>query len=171
MPQAVLIGPPGSGKSSVGRALSRTTQLTFSDTDHLVEQRAGKKIAEIFVEDGEATFRELEASVVEQALTEESGILSLGGGSILNEKSQILLRECGALIVFLEVGIGQAAPRIGFNQDRPMLLINPRQTWLKLMEERLPIYQSLADVTISTDSKKPQEVAEQIAEILKVRLG
>jgi shikimate kinase len=171
MPQAVLIGPPGSGKSSVGRALSRTTQLTFSDTDHLIEQRAGKKIAEIFVEDSEATFRELEASVVEQALTEESGILSLGGGSILNEKSQILLRECGALIVFLEVGIGQAAPRIGFNQDRPMLLINPRQTWLKLMEERLPIYQSLADVTISTDSKKPQEVAEQIAEILKVRLG
>ncbi len=171
MPQAVLIGPPGSGKSSVGRALSRTTQLTFSDTDHLIEQRAGKKIAEIFVEDGEATFRELEASVVEQALTEESGVLSLGGGSILNEKSQILLRECGALIVFLEVGIGQAAPRIGFNQDRPMLLINPRQTWLKLMEERLPIYQSLADVTISTDSKKPQEVAEQIAEILKVRLG
>ena len=82
-----------------------------------------------------------------------------------------MLRECGALIVFLEVGIGQAAPRIGFNQDRPMLLINPRQTWLKLMEERLPIYQSLADVTISTDSKKPQEVAEQIAEILKVRLG
>ncbi len=171
MPQAVLIGPPGSGKSSVGRALSRTTQLTFSDTDHLIEQRAGKKIAEIFVEDGEATFRELEASVVEQALTEESGVLSLGGGSILNEKSQILLRECGALIVFLEVGIGQAAPRIGFNQDRPMLLINPRQTWLKLMEERLPIYQSLADVTISTNSKKPQEVAEQIAEILKVRLG
>ena len=171
MPQAVLIGPPGSGKSSVGRALSRTTHLTFSDTDHLIEQRAGKKIAEIFVEDGEAKFRELEANVVEQALAEESGILSLGGGSILNEKSQILLRECGALIVFLEVGIGQAAPRIGFNQDRPMLLINPRQTWLKLMEERLPIYQSLADVTISTNSKKPQEVAEQIAEILKVRLG
>ena len=171
MPQAVLIGPPGSGKSSVGRALSRTTQLTFSDTDHLIEQRAGKKIAEIFVEDGEAKFRELEANVVEQALAEESGILSLGGGSILNEKSQTLLRECGALIVFLEVGIGQAAPRIGFNQDRPMLLINPRQTWLKLMEERLPIYQSLADVTISTNSKKPQEVAEQIAEILKVRLG
>ena len=123
------------------------------------------------MEDGEAKFRELEANVVEQALAEESGILSLGGGSILNEKSQTLLRECGALIVFLEVGIGQAAPRIGFNQDRPMLLINPRQTWLKLMEERLPIYQSLADVTISTDSKKPQEVAEQIAEILKVRLG
>ena len=73
--------------------------------------------------------------------------------------------------MFLEVGIGQAAPRIGFNQDRPMLLINPRQTWLKLMEERLPIYQGLASVTFSTDSKKAQEVAEEIAEILEVAHG
>jgi len=171
MPKVVLIGPPGSGKSSVGRALARLTGLSHSDTDSLIEAKANKKIAEIFVEDGERLFRAIEADVVAQALKEESGVLSLGGGSVIDSTTQELLRDCGALIVFLEVGIGQAAPRIGFNQDRPMLLINPRQTWLKLMEERLPIYQSLANVTFSTDSKKPQEVAEEIAAMLEVSHG
>jgi shikimate kinase len=171
MPKVVLIGPPGSGKSSVGRALARLTGLSHSDTDSLIETKAKKKIAEIFVEDGEQLFRVLEADVVAQALKEEAGVLSLGGGSVIDSATQELLRSSDALIVFLEVGIGQAAPRIGFNQDRPMLLINPRQTWLKLMEERLPIYQSLAKVTFSTDSKKPQEVAEEIAAILEVSHG
>jgi len=171
MPKVVLIGPPGSGKSSVGRALARITGLSHSDTDSLIESKATKKISEIFVEDGEAVFRAIEADVVAEALVAEVGVLSLGGGSIMHPNTQALLRECGALIVFLEVGIGQAAPRIGFNQDRPMLLINPRQTWLKLMEERLPIYQSLANVTFSTDSKKAQEVAEEIAALLEVSHG
>jgi len=171
MPKVVLIGPPGSGKSSVGRALARITGLSHSDTDALIEAKANKKISEIFVEDGEAVFRAIEADVVAHALAEEAGVLSLGGGSVMHPATQEHLRECGALIVFLEVGIGQAAPRIGFNQDRPMLLINPRQTWLKLMEERLPIYQGLASVTFSTDSKKAQEVAEEIAEILEVAHG
>lgn len=171
MPKVVLIGPPGSGKSSVGRALARITGLSHSDTDALIEAKANKKISEIFVEDGEPVFRTIEADVVAQALAEEAGVLSLGGGSVMHPATQEHLRECGALIVFLEVGIGQAAPRIGFNQDRPMLLINPRQTWLKLMEERLPIYQGLASVTFSTDSKKAQEVAEEIAEILEVAHG
>jgi shikimate kinase len=171
MPNVVLIGPPGSGKSSVGRALARITGLSHSDTDSLIEAKVKKKISEIFVEDGEAVFRAIEADVVTGALVEEVGVLSLGGGSVMHPDTQALLRGCGALIVFLEVGIGQAAPRIGFNQDRPMLLINPRQTWLKLMEERLPIYQSLANVTFSTDSKKAQEVAEQIAALLEVSHG
>ena len=171
MPKVVLIGPPGSGKSSVGRALARITGLSHSDTDSLIEAKTTKKISEIFVEDGEAVFRAIEADVVAEALVEEVGVLSLGGGSVMHPDTQALLRDCGSLIVFLEVGIGQAAPRIGFNQDRPMLLINPRQTWLKLMEERLPIYQSLANVTFSTDSKKAQEVAEQIAALLEVSHG
>ena len=171
MPKVVLIGPPGFGKSSVGRALARITGLSHSDTDSLIEAKVKKKISEIFVEDGEAVFRAIEADVVAEALVEEVGVLSLGGGSVMQPDTQALLRDCGALIVFLEVGIGQAAPRIGFNQDRPMLLINPRQTWLKLMEERLPIYQSLANVTFSTDSKKAQEVAEQIAALLEVSHG
>jgi shikimate kinase len=137
----------------------------------MIEEKVGKKISEIFVDDGETFFREVEADVLASALENEKGILSLGGGSVMNSDSRKLLRESGALIVFLEVGIGQAAPRIGFNQDRPMLLINPRQSWLKLMEERLPIYQELATMTISTDSQKAQEVASEIAEVLKVRHG
>ena len=87
MPKVILIGPPGSGKSSVGRALAKAINLTFSDTDSLIEAVAGKKISTIFVDDGEASFREMEVSVVEQALKHESGVLSLGGGSVMNEHS------------------------------------------------------------------------------------
>jgi len=171
MPKVILIGPPGSGKSSVGRALAKAINLTFSDTDSLIEAVAGKKISTIFVDDGEASFREMEVSVVDQALKHESGVLSLGGGSVMNEHSRNSIQSSSAMKVFLQVGIGQAAPRIGFNQDRPMLLINPRQTWMALLQERLPYYEALADLTISTDSKKPHDVAMEIVEALKESNG
>jgi len=168
MSKVVLIGPPGSGKSTVGRALSKLMEISFSDTDALIEAEAGKKISEIFVDDGEAHFRELEVTIVTKALVDEPGVLALGGGSVMSEPSRQAISQSGATVVYLEVGIAQAAPRIGFNTERPMLLVNPRQKWLSLMQERAPIYTELADLTFSTDSKKPQQLAEEILAALKV---
>ncbi len=169
MPLAVLMGPPGSGKSTVGRALSKLLGVSFSDTDALIEVRAGMKISAIFIENGEPFFRKIESEVVAQALIFEDGVVALGGGSILDAATRKLIHSSSALKIFLEVGIGQAAPRIGFNKDRPLLLVNPRQTWQKLLQDRLPIYKSLSDTTISTDSKKPSEVAKEISLLIAER--
>ena len=166
----VLIGPPGSGKSSVGKALSRKLSRPWIDTDTEVESRAGKKISEIFLEDGEATFRALERDVVDQVMGSEAGIVSLGGGSVLNEASQKRITTAKE-VVFLGVSISNAAPRVGFNKDRPLLAINPRQQWLQLMEKRRPIYESLATITVSTDNKKPDQVADEIIEAIEQRVG
>jgi len=166
----VLIGPPGSGKSSVGKALSRKLSRPWIDTDTEVESRAGKKISEIFLEDGEATFRSLERDVVDQVMGSEAAIVSLGGGSVLNESSQKRITTAKE-VVFLDVSISNAAPRVGFNKDRPLLAINPRQQWLQLMEKRRPIYESLATITVSTDNKKPDQVADEIIEAIEQRVG
>ncbi|MFZ9542918.1 MAG: shikimate kinase [Candidatus Nanopelagicaceae bacterium] len=166
----VLIGPPGSGKSSVGKALSRKLSRPWIDTDTEVESRAGKKISEIFLEDGEATFRALERDVVDQVMGSEAAIVSLGGGSVLNEASQKRITTAKE-VVFLDVSISNAAPRVGFNKDRPLLAINPRQQWLQLMEKRRPIYESLATITVSTDNKKPDQVADEIIEAIEQRVG
>jgi len=165
--KVILFGPPGAGKSSVGKSLARILGETFSDTDQIVEDRAGKKISEIFVDDGEAIFRSMEAEVVLDALRSGSGVLALGGGSVMNSEVAEKIRENSALKIFLDVGIAQAAPRIGFNQDRPMLLVNPRQTWITLMKDRRPVYEELADHTFSTDSKKAADVAQEIADLVK----
>jgi shikimate kinase len=167
MPRAILIGPPGSGKSTVGRALAKRLDVEWVDTDQRIEERAGKKIADIFVEDGEPLFRQMEEEVVSQSLSSVSGVLSLGGGAIMSEPTQQLLAPLKKAIILLEVSISQAAPRVGFNKERPLLAVNPRQAWQALMEKRTPIYKKLAGFTISTDSLKPQEVAEKIAEYLE----
>lgn len=167
MPRAILIGPPGAGKSTVGKALAKRLNVEFADTDHLIEERAGKKIAEIFVEDGEPRFRELEVQIVEESLSTVEGILALGGGAVMSARTQELLDAVRSKVILLEVSISQAAPRVGFNKERPLLAINPRQQWQALYEKRLPTYQRLAGFAISTDSKKPQEVAEEIAHYLE----
>jgi len=167
MPRAILIGPPGAGKSTVGKALAKRMNLSFADTDHLIEARAGKKITEIFVEDGEPKFRELEEEIVEASLSSVEGILALGGGAVMSARTQNLLDSSRSKVILLEVSISQAAPRVGFNKERPLLAINPRQQWQALYEKRLPIYKRLAGFSISTDSKKPHEVAEEIAQYLE----
>ena len=161
----IFIGPPGSGKSSVGRELAILMNLSHIDTDSLIEAKTGKKIADIFLEDGESTFREIERKVVLESLKEDNSVISLGGGSVLDlEVAERLRHEPN--VIYLEVSISNAAPRVGFNTDRPLLVANPRQQWLKLMETRKSIYEELGSKKVSTDNRKPKEIATEVLELI-----
>lgn len=166
----VLIGPPGAGKSSIGKALAKELNLNFIDSDSEIEKISHKKISEIFIEDGEPAFRLLEVDVVRKVLSDFEGVISLGGGAPINKEIQDFLVDANYPVVFIDVSIAQAATRIGFNKDRPLLLVNPRQQWISLMNERRPIYEKLASQTISSDNQKPHEVAKQISDKLKATL-
>ncbi|MEO3885836.1 shikimate kinase [Nonomuraea sp. B5E05] len=157
----VLIGPPGSGKTTIGRLLAERLGVGFRDTDADVETVAGKPVSDIFVEDGEARFRELEHQAVRRALAEHDGILSLGGGAVLNEETQALLE--GHHVVYLQVGLSDAVQRVGLGSARPLLVLNPRSRLKKLMEERRPVYERLAVTTVVTDKREPAELADEIA--------
>ena len=157
------MGPPGSGKSTVGKYLSKELGLSFIDTDRLIEDKEGRSISEIFLADGEGGFRAIEKEIVLDVLKMEDCVIALGGGSVLDLDVLRELSEC-ADVVFLDVSISNAAPRVGFNKERPLLLGNPRQQWLQLMEKRREVYESLATRTVSTDNRKPNEVAHEIAQ-------
>ena len=165
-PKLILIGPPGAGKSSIGRQLSKVLEVPFRDTDVLVEEKAGKKISDIFVDDGESAFRKIEREVVLKEISTGNGVLALGGGSVLDEEVAKKLESLKSNVIYLEVSISNAAPRVGFNKDRPLLAVNPRQQWLNLMEKRKPIYERLCGVKVSTDNKKPNEVVAEIRELM-----
>ncbi|TKK77355.1 shikimate kinase [Herbidospora galbida] len=160
MPVVVLIGPPGSGKSTTGEFLAERLGVGFRDTDADVEQVAGKPIGDIFVEDGEEAFRALEAAAVAKALAEHEGVLALGGGSILDAATRELL--AGHTVVYLKVGLDQAVKRVGLASARPLLVLNPRSQLRKLMEERRPLYEGLAVLTVATDDLEADVVADQI---------
>jgi shikimate kinase len=166
----VLIGPPGAGKSSIGKALAKELNLNFIDSDSEIEKISHKRISEIFIEDGEPAFRLLEVDVVRKVLADFDGVISLGGGAPINKEIQEVLGDADYPVVFIDVSIAQAATRIGFNKDRPLLLVNPRQQWISLMNDRRPIYEKLASQTISSDNQKPHEVAKQISDKLKATL-
>jgi len=165
VPPIILIGPPGAGKTSVGKALAKKLSLNFLDSDKVVEEKSGKSISEIFITDGEPAFREMERAVVIDLLESQDGVIALGGGSVMDlEVSKRLLPM--ANVVFLDVSISNAAPRVGLNRDRPLLLGNPRQQWIALMEMRRSTYEALAKARVSTDNKKPVEVAEEVVKEL-----
>lgn len=164
-PRLVLVGPPGSGKSTVAAALGARWQVPIRDTDADIETRAGKPVREIFVDDGEPAFRALEREAVLDALTEHAGVLALGGGAVMDARTQELLaqyRGSGGFVVFLDVSLTHAAPRVGFNTSRPLLMANPRAQWKALMEARRRVYEQVSDLRVLTDALTPQEIAEQI---------
>lgn len=164
-PRVVLIGPPGSGKTTVGTILAQRLAVAFRDTDADVEQVAGKSVADIFVDDGEPRFRDLEREAVTTALATHPGVLALGGGAVMDAHTQRALAGYaagGGAVVFLDVSLAQAAPRVGFNQARPLLVGNPRARWAELMSARRPTYERLATTQVVSDGRTAREVAAQI---------
>ncbi|MEV1011831.1 shikimate kinase [Streptomyces sp. NPDC049881] len=164
-PAAILVGPPGSGKSTVGALLAARLGRTVRDTDADVERAAGKTVSEIFLDDGEARFRALEAAAVRAAVTGHDGVVSLGGGAVLDPGTRALLT--GRPVVFLDVPLAEAMKRVGLDASRPLLAINPRQRWRALMEERRPLYTEVARAVVTTADRTPDEVVQAVLDALE----
>ena len=164
---AVIVGPPGAGKSTIGRKVAEVLEVPFTDTDTLVEQEAGRSISDIFITDGEQTFRQIEREVVRRALAETEGVLALGGGAIIDEATRADLAD--HTVVFLSVGLADAAKRVGLNQARPLLLGSPRKQWQQLMNSRRPLYVEVADVEVSTAGLTPDQSRDAVLAVLEHR--
>jgi shikimate kinase len=163
---AVLVGPPGAGKTSVGAELARRWDVPFADTDQVIEGEQGCSISDIFVYRGEAVFRALEEEAVEQALAAGSevaarrGVVALGGGAVLSERTRAAL--AGFPVVFLDVGLAASVSRVGLGVSRPLLLGNVRGRLKALLDARRPLYLEVADVVVSTDDQSVDDVADEI---------
>jgi shikimate kinase len=160
--QIILIGPPGAGKSTIGHSLAKKMKVKFADTDALIEAQLDKKISDRFVDLGEPVFRTEELIVLAEVLQSDNGVVSLGGGAPISAQAQELLRNSGATVIFLDISLGKAAARVGFNRDRPLLLGNPRAQWNELMSSRRPIYESLATAVIPVDDRSVNEICADI---------
>lgn len=166
-PRVVLVGPMGAGKTTVGGLLAKRWGLGVRDTDHDVETAEGRRISEIFVDDGEERFRMLERAAVADALASHDGVLALGGGSVLDPRTQSDLR--GHRVVFLRVGLADATKRVGLGVGRPLLLGNVRSRIKVLLDEREPVYAAVAEITVDTDGRGPEDVAAEVARLVEER--
>jgi shikimate kinase len=164
-PVAVIVGPPGAGKTTIGTLVASLLGVPFEDTDVLIEAEAGKSIPDIFFDDGEPVFRSFEVAAINSALESFDGVLALGGGAILNPDTRAQL--AGRTVVFLSVELSDAVKRVGLGAGRPLLSVNPRATLKFLMEQRRPLYASVAAHTIPTDGRDPAEIAAEVAALLK----
>ncbi|WP_341720357.1 shikimate kinase [Micromonospora sp. FIMYZ51] len=164
-PVCVLVGAPGSGKTTVGQALAAALGVEFRDTDVDIERLAGKPIPEIFIDEGEAHFRALERAAVAAALASCTGVLALGGGAVLAEENRAAL--LGHRVVHLSVELPDAVKRVGLGVGRPLLAINPRATLKHLMDQRRPLYAEVATATVHTDGRTPADIAAEIATLVQ----
>jgi len=156
----------GSGKSTIGKAVARSLKLTFRDTDTEIEKLEVMSVSQIFLDKGEDYFRAVEKKVLRQELLSDDTVLALGGGAPLSVDAQSALRAISSKVVYLDISLASVAPRIGFNRDRPLLLTNPRGQWQTLMEERRPIYESIADVVIDVNNKTEGAVVKEVLEVI-----
>lgn len=170
VPLLVLIGPPGVGKSTVAAAVSDVLEVPLRDTDSDVEERLGRPISDIFVEEGEEAFRAAEADAVADALTVDGAVVCLGGGAVMTasvDEGVTRAAEQGAQVVMLDVGIADAARRIGLNQARPLLAVNPRASWIAMMQERRPTYERLATHVVDTAGRSVEDVVADVLATLE----
>ena len=168
-PLVVLVGPMGAGKSTVGALLAASYGVGVRDTDADVEAAEGRSVSDLFVDSGEEHFRALERDAVATALAEHDGVLSLGGGAVLDPATRE--RLAGHRVVFLRVGLSEAVKRVGLGAGRPLLFGNMRAQVKKLLDERAPIYASVATLTIDTDETAPEDVVARIREALEAEQG
>lgn len=159
-PRVVLVGAPGAGKSTVGSLLAERLGVALHDTDAAVEAAAGMSVSQVFVTQGEQHFRDLERAAVAEALAHQDGVVSLGGGAVMDAGTRELL--AGVPTVWLQVGLSAALARVGMNQARPLLLGNVRGRLRTMLEARAPLYAEVADVTVATDDRTPAEVADEV---------
>jgi shikimate kinase len=164
-PALVIVGPPGAGKTTVGRVVARRLGVGFADADAMIEERAGKSIADLFLDDGEEGFRTLERQVVAEALASHDGVLALGGGAVLAAETRALLRA--HRVVHLSVGLADGLRRTGMSTARPLLAgVNPRATFKALLDARAPLYREVATVEVVTDRRSANQVARAVLEAL-----
>jgi len=161
----VLMGFMGTGKSEVGRRLAQRLGRAFVDTDQLVEERAGKRIAAIFADDGEPAFRALERAAVTEAADRGGAVVALGGGAVLDPENVCRLREAGVL-VYLTARPDVILGRVGDGANRPLLREDPRAAVTRLLAERGPVYAAAADVTVDTSERTADEVVGEIQQAL-----
>jgi shikimate kinase len=164
-PLVVLVGPPASGKTTVGTALAEALGAVFRDTDHDIEATSGSSVADLFVSEGEPHFRALEERAVAAALGAHDGVLALGGGAVTSAATRALLVDygrAGGTVVWLDVDLPSAAKRVGLSRDRPILGVNPRAMLRQMLEIRAPLYGEVATLTVHTGGRTPEDVVAEV---------
>jgi shikimate kinase len=173
-PLLVLVGPPASGKTTVGTAVAQALGVAFRDTDHDIEVDTGGSVADVFVQHGEERFRELEVAAVARALAEHDGVLALGGGAVMSAPTRELLSgygRRGGTVVWLDVDMASAARRVGLSRDRPLLAVNPRAMLRAMLEERAPLYAEVATATVATGGREPEDVIAEVTAVVSAARG
>jgi shikimate kinase len=165
-PKAVLVGLPGSGKSTIGRRLSKALGVSLLDTDAAIEQRTGRTVADIFAADGEQEFRRIEEEVVRAALAEHDGVVSLGGGAVTTPA--VCEALAGHTVIYLEIGAREGVRRTGGNTARPLLAGPDRaEKFRALMAKRIPLYRRVATIRVNTNRRNPGAVVRYIVSRLE----
>jgi shikimate kinase len=171
-PILVLVGPPASGKTTIGTGVAEILGVSFRDTDGDVEVLAGATVADVFVQHGETYFRALEEQAVARAMAEHAGVLALGGGAVTSAATRELLvahARQGGTVVWLDVDLPSAARRVGLSRDRPILGVNPRAMLRTMLEQRAPLYGEVATLTVATGGRTPEDVVAQVLAALPGR--